>query len=373
MDKYSFEVTCEDEMTNVRTGALHTPRGLIETPAFMPVGTYATVKAMLPEEVEAMGASVILSNTYHLYLRPGDELMRDLGGLHRFMNWKGPILTDSGGFQVYSLGSLRSITDEGVLFHSHIDGSKHFLSPEKTLDIQRNLGSDIVMPLDECVGIPAGKNYVRQALNRTILWAQKSKRYFKGFPQTLFGIVQGGMFPELRIHAARKMCELDFFGYAIGGLSVGEQTGQMYDIVELMNEHLPEDRPRYLMGVGTPENLIEAAARGVDMFDCVLPTRSGRNGLLFTSRGRIIIKHAKYRHDPSPLDPQCSCYVCKNFSRAYLRHLFVSNEILASRLNTMHNLHFYLDLMNKIRQTVPAGSFHSFRKEFLSGLAESGE
>lgn len=330
----------------------------------MPVGTQGTVKAMTPEEVREVGARIILANTYHLYIRPGHELIRRLGGLHRFMNWNGPILTDSGGFQVFSLGELRKITEEGVTFRSHLDGSPHLLTPESAVAVQEALGSDIAMCFDECPPYPSTREDVRRSMELTLRWAVRCRDAKTREDQALFGIVQGGMYPDLRIECLERLKYLDFPGYALGGLSVGEENPLMYEIMEACSPHLPEDKPRYVMGIGTPEDLIEAVYRGYDMFDCVMPTRNARNGMLFTSAGKINIRNARHADDPGPLDPECDCYVCRNYSRAYLRHIFQAREILASRLNTWHNLHYYLSLMEGARAAIAADRFADFRREF---------
>jgi len=331
----------------------------------MPVGTQATVKAVLPEALKELGAQIILANTYHLYLRPGHQLVQQLGGLHKFMNWDRPILTDSGGFQVFSLGDLRKITEEGAAFQSHLDGSKHLLTPELSVEIQLALGSDIIMVFDECIPHPAERSYIVDSTNRSARWAKRCREVLPaGSKSALFGIVQGGMEQELRKQSAEQLREIGFEGYALGGLSVGEETSLMYDMMEYSLPLLPADRPRYVMGVGTPENLIEGVARGCDMFDCVMPTRNARNGVMFTSFGKISIKQAQYRDDERPLDPECQCYTCRNYSRAYLRHLYTSKEILASVLNTQHNLYYYQQLMAGIRQSLENGTFTEFRKDF---------
>ncbi len=331
----------------------------------MPVGTLGTVKGVLPEALKELGAQIILANTYHLYLRPGHELVKQLGGLHKFMNWDRPILTDSGGFQVFSLGELRKINEEGASFQSHIDGSYHMLTPELSMDIQLALGSDIVMVFDECIPHPADRQYVVDSTNRSMRWAKRCRDVIPAdSAAALFGIVQGGMELDLRAQSADQLKEIGFEGYALGGLSVGEETSLMYDIMEHSLPLLPADKPRYVMGVGTPENLIEGVSRGCDMFDCVMPTRNARNGVLFTSFGKISIKQAQYRNDSAPIDPECDCYVCKNYSRAYLRHLYTSNEILASVLNTQHNLHYYQQLMASIRRSLELGNFKQFKEDF---------
>ncbi len=331
----------------------------------MPVGTQGTVKGVLPEALKEIGAQIILANTYHLYLRPGHKLVQQLGGLHKFMQWDRPILTDSGGFQVFSLGDLRKITEEGAAFQSHLDGSKHLLTPELSIEIQLALGADIVMVFDECIPHPAERSYIVDSTNRSARWAKRCREVLPaGSSTALFGIVQGGMVPELRKQSAEQLQEIGFEGYALGGLSVGEETSHMYDMMEYSLPLLPQRRPRYVMGVGTPENLVEGVARGCDMFDCVMPTRNARNGVLFTGFGKISIKQARYREDPQPVDPDCQCYVCRNYSRAYLRHLYMSKEILASVLNTHHNLYYYQQLMAGIRQALESGSFTEFRSEF---------
>lgn len=339
---------------------------MIETPIFMPVGTQATVKAMTPEELAAIEAQIILANTYHLYIRPGHELVGRMGGLHRFMHWNRPILTDSGGFQVFSLNELRKITEDGVKFQSHLDGSYHFISPEDAIAIQEALGADIIMCFDECTPYPATHDYARKSMEMTTRWAQRCKDARRRGDQALFGIVQGGMYRDLRERSAYDLREVGFDGYALGGLSVGEEKELMYEVMEYAAPFLPVDQPRYVMGIGAPEDLIEGIHHGFDMFDCVMPTRNARNGMLFTSFGRVNIKGAAYAEDPGPVDPECDCYVCRNYSRAYLRHLFRCGEILASRLNTYHNLHFYLSLMAKARHAIAEGKFAEFRREFYA-------
>lgn len=360
-----FELLKESKDTKARLGKLHTPHGVIETPIFMPVGTRATVKAMTPEEVKNLGAQIILSNTYHLYLKPGHELVKEAGGLHKFMNWQGPILTDSGGFQVFSLGDLRKINEEGVEFRSHIDGSKHFLTPERSIEIQNALGSDIMMAFDECAPYPASYEYVKNSMERTTRWAKRCKDYHKDWDrQGLFGIVQGGMFKDLRKMSAEALVEMDFPGYAIGGLSVGEPRDLMCDILDYTTPLLPKDKPRYLMGVGSPDYLFEAVIRGIDMADCVLPTRIARNGTVMTSRGKLVIRNAKYSRDFGPLDEECDCYACKNYSRAYIRHLFNVDEILGARLATIHNLNFLIRLMENIRTAIKEDRLLEYKAEF---------
>lgn len=362
--KYELIKTCKQ--SGARLGRLHTPHGVIETPIFMPVGTQATVKAMTPEELKEMNAQIILSNTYHLYMRPGHELVEKAGGLHKFMNWDRPILTDSGGFQVFSLGDLRKIKEEGVEFSSHLDGSKHFISPEKAVEIQTALGADIIMAFDECAPYPADREYVKNSLERTTRWAKRCKDAHKNTEnQALFGIVQGGMYPDLRAQSAKEIMDIGFPGYAVGGLSVGEPKELMYEVLESTTPLLPEDKPRYLMGVGSPDALIEGVIRGIDMFDCVLQTRTGRNGTAMTSQGKVNIKNQKYFDDFSPLDPECDCYTCKNYTKAYLRHLYKAGEILSSRLMTTHNLHFSLNLMKQVRQAIMEDRLLDFRDEFF--------
>jgi queuine tRNA-ribosyltransferase len=368
-----FDLLATDDATAARRGRLHTRRGVIETPAFMPVGTQGTVKGMLPEQLREVGAQIILSNTYHLYLRPGHDLIRQLGGLHRFMQWDGPILTDSGGFQVFSLGELRKIEEEGVRFQSHLDGSAHTLTPESSIGIQEALGADIMMVFDECIPHPATRDYVAASTARSTRWAARSKAARSDATAALFGIVQGGMEEDLRRQSAEQLQEIGFDGYALGGLSVGEVAEVMYQVMEWALPVLPVDQPRYVMGIGTPENLVEAVARGADMFDCVMPTRNARNGVLFTSFGKLSIKQNRYRDDDAPVDPECGCMVCQRFSRAYLRHLYQSNEILASVLNTWHNLYYYLQLMHQMREAIENGSFRQFRMEFHARRAMTGE
>ncbi|MEK7880950.1 MAG: tRNA guanosine(34) transglycosylase Tgt [Deltaproteobacteria bacterium] len=366
---FSFTLLKKDP-SGARRGRLITPRGTVETPVFMPVGTKATVKAMTPEELTSIGVEIILANTYHLFLRPGHELVKELGGLHRFMNWSRPILTDSGGFQVFSLSPLRNLTEEGVEFRSHLDGEMCFLSPEKAILIQEALRSDIMMPLDECPPASAKEDYVRNSMELTLRWATRCKTAKTNQAQALFGIVQGGMYPELRAESARRTVEIGFDGYAIGGLSVGEEKDLMLAMVDSTAPHLPSDKARYLMGVGMPEDLVLCVEKGIDMFDCVLPTRMARNGTLFTSKGKLVIKNSRYERDPAPLDTECGCYTCANYSRAYLRHLYMAGEILASRLNTMHNLFYYTSLMKRMREAIEMGEFLKFKGEFFSGLKE---
>ncbi|HHY31895.1 MAG TPA: tRNA guanosine(34) transglycosylase Tgt [Firmicutes bacterium] len=353
----TFRVVARASRGFARAGEIVTPHGIIRTPVFMPVGTQGSVKGMSPEELREIGAEIILANTYHLYLRPGVEVVRDAGGLHSFMDWHRGILTDSGGFQVASLADLRSVTNDGVEFRSHIDGSRHFLSPEKAVAIQEALGADIAMALDECVRYPADRGYVRDAMRRTTEWAKRCKAAHRREDQALFGIVQGGVFPDLREESAKALADMDFPGYGIGGLSVGEPKEFMLEALEHACAHLPEDKPRYLMGVGTPEDFIEGVSRGVDMFDCVLPTRVARHGTAFTAAGRIIVRDAAYARDFSPLDPACDCRVCRNYTRAYIRHLLKAGEMLGLRLVSYHNLYFLIRLMRGIRASIVAGAF----------------
>lgn len=353
-----------------RTGAIETARGVVNTPAFMPVGTQGTVKAMSPEELKEIGAEIILSNTYHLYLRPGHEIIHKLGGLHKFMNWDGPILTDSGGFQVYSLSSLRRITEDGVEFRSHIDGALHFLTPENAMEIQAMLGSDIAMVFDECTPYPVDYDYAAKSLELTTKWARRCSTFniqrstLNKNKQALFGIIQGGMYKDLRKRSLEELMEIGFDGYAAGGLSVGEPKEEMYEIIEFIGPLMPNNKPRYLMGVGDLLDVLVAVENGFDMFDCVMPTRNARNGTLFTSKGRISIKRTEFKADPEPLDPDCNCYTCRNYSRAYLRHLFLSKEILSMRLNTIHNLYFYLDFFRKMRNSINSKTFSQFKKHW---------
>lgn len=349
-----------------RRGRLVFERGTVETPAFMPVGTYGTVKAMTPEELQDLGAQIVLGNTFHLMLRPGTEIIKKHGDLHNFMHWQGPILTDSGGFQVWSLGKLRKITEEGVKFNSPVDGRKVFMGPEESMQVQRDLGSDIVMIFDECTPYPAEEKEVRESMELSLRWAKRSKEAHGDNPSALFGIVQGGMYPELRENSLNGLTEIGFDGYAIGGLSVGEPKEEMIKVLDHLKSRMPEDRPRYLMGVGTPEDIVEAVRRGVDMFDCVMPTRNARNGFLFTSKGMVRIRNAKYTDDTGPVDDECDCYTCKNYSRSYLRHLDKTKEILGSRLNTIHNLHYYQQVMAGLRNAITKGELDKFVTEFYA-------
>lgn len=357
-----------------RAGRLVTSHGVIETPVFMPVGTQATVKTLTPGDLQELGAGIILSNTYHLYLRPGDELVAEAGGLHNFMSWPGSILTDSGGFQVFSLSPLRQITEEGVAFRSHIDGSKHFLSPEKATTVQNNLGADIIMAFDECPPYPASQEYLRESVGRTLRWARRCQEaHRRPHDQALFGIVQGGVDPELRRISALGLSELDLPGYGIGGLSVGEPKPLMYETLEETVPHLDPCKPRYLMGVGSPDCLVEGVARGIDMFDCVLPTRVARHGTALTRRGKVVVKNAEYARDYSPLDPECDCYTCRTFTRAYLRHLFKAGELLVLRLLTLHNLSVLLSLMAEMREAIRGDNFTAWRREFWRNYRDGEE
>ncbi|ARK23537.1 tRNA guanosine(34) transglycosylase Tgt [Sporosarcina sp. P37] len=361
---YEHIKTCKQ--TGARLGIVHTPHGSFETPAFMPVGTQASVKTMSPEELKAMNAGIILSNTYHLWLRPGYEIIKEAGGLHKFMNWDRPILTDSGGFQVFSLSKFRDIKEEGVHFRNHINGDKLFLSPEKAMEIQNALGPDIMMAFDECPPFPATHEYMKASVERTSRWAERClDSHARPSEQALFGIVQGGEYEDLRKQSAKDLVSLDFPGYAIGGLSVGEPKDIMNKALEFTTPLLPQDKPRYLMGVGSPDSLIDGAIRGIDMFDCVLPTRIARNGTLMTSEGRLVVKNAKYERDFGPLDPNCDCYTCKNYSRAYVRHLIRAGETFGIRLTSYHNLHFLLNLMEQIRQAIREDRLGDFREEFF--------
>ncbi|HHT92021.1 MAG TPA: tRNA guanosine(34) transglycosylase Tgt [Clostridiaceae bacterium] len=362
--RYELIKTCKQ--SGARLGKLHTPHGTFDTPMFMPVGTQGTVKGISPEELKEMGAGVILSNTYHLYLRPGHELVKEAGGLHKFMNWDRGILTDSGGFQVFSLSKLRKISEEGVHFSSHLDGSKHFLSPERVMEIENALGADIIMAFDECTPYPSSYEYTKDSANRTARWAERCLESHKNTDkQSLFGIVQGGMYADLRQMSARDIVSLGFDGYAIGGLSVGEPGPLMYEMLEATVPCLPDDKVRYLMGVGSPDYLIEGSIRGIDMFDCVLPTRIGRNGTAMTSMGRVIVRDARYAKDFSPIDPECDCYACKNYTRAYIRHLVKAGEMFGLRLVTIHNIYFLLNLMKSIRQAIINDRLLDFKVEFF--------
>jgi len=367
-----FTLIKEDTNTRARVGKVRTAHGVFNTPVFMPVGTRATVKTCTPHELREIGAEIVLSNTYHLYLRPGHNIIKQAGGLHKFMCWKRPILTDSGGFQVYSLGALRSISEDGVEFRSVIDGSKHFISPERAIEIQNALGADIIMIFDECTPYPSDYEYAKNSMELTLRWAKRCKDEHKHPHQMLFGIVQGSVYKDLRKASVEATVALDFPGYAIGGLSVGEEKELMYGMLAYTAPLLPKDKPRYLMGVGTPEDLVYGVSCGIDMFDCVMPTRNARNGAMFTSVGITKIRNAKYKTDFTPLDPNCNCYTCKHFTRAYLRHLHQENEILAHRLHTLHNLYFYLSLMRGIRQTILDGNFAKL-KDNINALVALGQ
>lgn len=364
-----FSFTLQATAGKARAGVINTNHGEILTPVFMPVGTLGTVKAMSPQELMDTDAQIILGNTYHLYMRPGHELISKAGGLHKFINWQRPMLTDSGGFQVMSLAALRKITKDGVKFRSHIDGSLHYFTPESVMEIQEALGADIIMSFDECPPYPATREYVEKSLKTTIKWAERGLKAHKNHHnQALFGIVQGGIYSDLRENSALALMELDFPGYSIGGLAVGEQKADMFRITEFLNDILPKDKPRYLMGVGTPSDLLNNIARGVDMFDCVMPTRNARKGSIFTRHGKMIIKAARYKEDFSPIDPECTCYACTHFSRAYIRHLITMNEILGMRLATIHSLHFYQELMSMARIAIFENRFTKFLDEMLPVL-----
>lgn len=374
MTAITYELVKKDERTGARAGIIHTPHGSFPTPIFMPVGTQASVKGVSPDELRDLGAGIILSNTYHLFLRPGMDLIREAGGLHKFMHWDGAILTDSGGFQVFSLGDLRKITEEGVTFRSHIDGSKKFLSPEVSMEVQMALGSDIVMAFDECVPYPADYNYAKQSTERTIRWLQRCKEAMTAPNQGLFGIVQGGMHKELREWSARETTAMDLPGYAVGGLSVGEPKELMYEMLEYSTSLLPQDKPRYLMGVGTPDCLVEGVQRGIDMFDCVYPTRVARNGMAMTWTGRLVMKNAQFTHDHTVLEEGCSCYACRNgYTRAYIRHLVRANEIFGLRLLSLHNLYFLQEFMRRMRQAILEDRFTEFRSDFFNHYQMHGK
>jgi queuine tRNA-ribosyltransferase len=362
-----FTVIHKDRNSKARLGKLTTAHGEIDTPAFMPVGTHATIKGLMLKDVEEAGAQIILSNAYHVFLRPGIELIKKAGGLHKFMGWDKPILTDSGGYQIFSLALFRKMHERGVEFQSHIDGMKHFLTPEDVVKIQEDLGSDIIMPLDECVHYPCTRDQAKTAMHRTIAWAKRAQEAHKKGKQILFGIVQGATYEDLRKECAKIMVDMDFEGYSIGGVSVGESSNLIYNIIELAAGILPEDKPRYAMGIGYPFDIIEAVERGVDMFDCVIPTRYGRNGTAFTSCGKIVVRNSSFAEDMGPLDPECGCYVCRNFSRAYLRHLFNAKEMLGLILLSLHNVYFFLDMMRKVRQAIKEDRFSQFKQMFLSG------
>lgn len=363
MNNFSYELQHICKQSGARAGILHTPHGDILTPVYMPVGTQATVKSMTMHEMQEIKTQILLANTYHLYMRPGQDLIKEAGGLHKFMVWNGPILTDSGGFQVFSLNDLRKITEEGVYFRSHLDGSKHLFTPESVMQTEEDLGADIIMVLDECVPYPADHAYTLQSMHRTHRWAKRCQEAHKRDDQALFGIVQGGMFADLRIESAKAIADMDFIGHGIGGLSVGEPKEQMYEMLEAMMPYMPENKPRYLMGVGSADCLFEGVLRGVDMFDCVLQTRVARNGLAFTSEGPLVVRNATFERDWKPLDPNCDCYVCKHYSRAYIRHLIKAKEILAARLLSWHNLRFSIHLMEQMREAIFEDRFLDLRKE----------
>ena len=363
---FEFELLHVCKQTGARRGRLHTPHGVIETPIFMPVGTQASVKTMSPDELKDCGAQIILSNTYHLHVRPGEDLIQRAGGLHRFMNWDRPILTDSGGFQVFSLASLRKVEERGVEFRSHLDGSKMFIEPEESIAIQQALGSDIMMQFDECSPYPCDYDRAKGAMHRTLRWLDRCMKAKTSENQALFGIVQGAFYSDLRIECAKEMAKLDLPGFGIGGLSVGEPKEVMYDMLEKMMPYMPENKPRYLMGVGSPDCLIEGVLRGVDMFDCVLATRVARNGTVFTHDGRLVVRNAKYAEDFTPLDPDCDCYACRNFTRGYIRHLFKAGEILALRLNSIHNIYFLTHMMTEIREAIEADALLDWANAFYA-------
>ena len=368
----TYELLHVDKNTGARRGVIHTPHGDIQTPIFMPVGTQATVKAMTPEMLKENGAQIILGNTYHLYFRPGEKIVKEAGGLHKFMNWNGPILTDSGGFQVFSLSDLRKINEEGVEFTSELDGSKHFFSPEKAMQIEDDLGADIIMAFDECCPYPSTYDYTKKSMERTIRWAKRCKDAHKT-DTALFGIVQGGFYKDLRDKSVEDLVKLDFPGYAIGGISVGEPKEEFLDILKYTTPKLPENKPRYLMGVGTPDYLIEAAMAGIDMCDCVLPTRLARHGAAMTSNGKVTIRNASYAKDFTPLDPECDCYTCKNYTRAYLRHLVKCDEILGSILLSIHNVNFLTNLMNRVRIEIENDNLSDFAKDFYKKYGYTNE
>lgn len=361
----NFKVIGQDLKSRARLGILETPHGPLETPAFMPVGTQATVKTLAPDEIIATGGKLVLCNTYHLYLRPGQEIIKKAGGLHQFMNWNGPILTDSGGFQVFSLAALCRVGDEGVSFRSHIDGSEHFFSPEVAMDVQQALDSDIAMAFDECVAYPCTFEQAKAAVERTSKWAKRCLESHRKKDQAVFCVVQGSVYPELRKQSAEELTRLEFPGYGIGGLSVGEPKEIMYDILDQCIPMIPWDKPHYLMGVGSPDCLLEGVQRGIDMFDCVLPTRMARNGTVFTSKGKLVVRNADCADDHNPLEPGCQCYTCQRFSRAYIRHLIKAGEVLGIRLTTIHNLHFILNLMAEIRASIANGVFEEYKNNFL--------
>jgi len=368
-----FQVVHKSGSGRARCGRIATQHGAFETPVFMPVGTQGSVKALSPDDLKEVGVKILLANTYHLYLRPGHEIVRKMGGLHRFMGWDGPILTDSGGYQIYSLAKLRTLSDEGAVFQSHLDGSRHFVGPKEAVAIQQALGADIIMAFDECAPFPADYEYVRNSVRLTSRWAAECLRFKEENAQALFGIVQGGTYSDLREQSAADIVAMGFDGYALGGLSVGEDRETRERVVGETVPFLPENKPVYLMGVGKPEDILAAVASGVDMFDCVLPTRNARNGSLFTGNGPLNIKNACYADDDGPIDENCGCYTCSRFSRAYLRHLFMAKELLAYRLNTIHNLQYFMNFMKKIRETIGEGRFEEYRKDYCSQLADPEE
>lgn len=366
-----FYLLTQDE-TGARLGEMRTGHGVVSTPVFMPVGTQGTVKGLTPEELHSLGAQIVLANTYHLWLRPGVEVIGAIGGLHRFMHWNGPLLTDSGGYQVFSLAQTREINEQGVAFQSHLDGTRHFLTPEHAVHIQEVLGADIIMCLDECIPYPTSRDYLEVSMERTVRWAKRCQESKSNADQALFAVVQGGMVTELRRACLDNLVEMDFSGYALGGLSVGEPKEVMREVTAACLPQMPQDKPRYVMGVGTPEELVDLVALGADMFDCVLPTRNARNGMLFTSRGRIIIKNKQHRNEDMPIDELCRCYTCRHYSRAYLRHLFMAKEILAHRLNTIHNVWYFLELMRQIRRAIASGTYEEFRTRFYQLRQDTG-
>ena len=366
---FEFEVIKECKRTKARAGRFYTPHGVIETPVFMPVGTQATVKTMTPDELKENNAQIILGNTYHLYLRPGHELVKEAGGLHKFMNWDRPILTDSGGFQVFSLGELRKIKEEGVTFRSHLDGSKHLFSPERVMEIEEAIGADIAMAFDECTPYPADYNYAKNSMERTTRWLERCIKAHTREDQALFGIIQGSMYKDLRTESAKAVTSFDLPGYAIGGLSVGEPAETMYEMLDINTDIMPINKPRYLMGVGAADNLVEGVKLGVDMFDCVLPTRIARNGTVMTKHGKLVVRNAEYAHDFRPLEEGCGCYACRNFTRAYIRHLIKSGEVLGIRLTTIHNIYFLTNLMKEIRTPILEERYPEFITEFYANFS----
>jgi queuine tRNA-ribosyltransferase len=361
---FRFEIHNKDRCTEARNGMFYTNHGTVATPAFMPVATHGAVKAMTSNEIESIGFDILVVNAYHIYLRPGHSMIKKIGGMHEFMSWKHPILTDSGGFQALSLSKVRKITDDGIIFQSHIDGSKHFLTPAKSIEIQEALNADIMMCLDECPPYDSNYEYIRNSVELTTSWARMCKEARNDRDDALFGIVQGGVFPELRQRSAADLLEIDFDGYAIGGLGIGESTPKTFEMAGISVTNIPFEKPRYLMGLGSPEDMVEAVSMGIDLFDCVVPTRNARNGTVFTNQGKLVIKNSRYVEDESPIDEECDCYTCKTFSRAYLRHLYMTGEILAMRLLTFHNLYYYSTLMQEIRGSLIKGEFHSFKSKF---------